>query len=256
MTLTGTQAARPFIMVAPNGGRKTKLDHPALPITPAELAHCARECRAVGADTLHLHIRDAAGGHTLDAGLYREVLNEIETQAPGFDVQITTEALGRYSAQDQRQLVRELGHKRVSIALREQQPDHDPRAARDFYHWAAEAGIEIQHILYSPGERAWLERLQAAGTLPDAPQRVLYVLGRYQTGVSSDPVSIRAFLGAGTRPVRWMVCAFGQAETACLTEAHRLGGEMRVGFENNLLNADGEVAQDNADRVRDLLLRL
>jgi uncharacterized protein (DUF849 family) len=50
----------------------------------------------------------------------------------------------------------------------------------------------------------------------------------------------------------WGLCAFGPAETACLAAAHGLGGKLRVGFENNLTNADGTRAADNAARVRDL----
>lgn len=34
------------IVIAPNGGRKTKTDHPCLPISPAELADCAESCLA------------------------------------------------------------------------------------------------------------------------------------------------------------------------------------------------------------------
>ena len=45
--------------MAPNGARKTRQDHPALPITPAELAACAAACRDAGASMLHLHVRQA-----------------------------------------------------------------------------------------------------------------------------------------------------------------------------------------------------
>ena len=35
----------PFILgVAPNGARRTKADHPALPMTPAEVARAAAAC--------------------------------------------------------------------------------------------------------------------------------------------------------------------------------------------------------------------
>ena len=55
-----------LIMVAPNGARKTKADHPALPITPAELAATASACLEAGAAAIHLHVRDRDGGHTLE----------------------------------------------------------------------------------------------------------------------------------------------------------------------------------------------
>ena len=53
--------------VAPNGGRKTKADHPALPLSADELARTAAECLERGASMIHLHVRDADGKHILDA---------------------------------------------------------------------------------------------------------------------------------------------------------------------------------------------
>jgi uncharacterized protein (DUF849 family) len=39
----------PKIMVAPNGARRTKADHPAVPMTIAEIVETARQCYAEGA---------------------------------------------------------------------------------------------------------------------------------------------------------------------------------------------------------------
>lgn len=252
----GAHTSARFIMVAPNGGRNTKADHPAIPISVAETVACALECRDAGADALHAHVRDADGKHVLDAGLYKELLSECARTVPDLQIQITTEALGLYSPEQQRQLVRDVRPERVSIALREQDPEADPATARRFYHGAAEAGIEVQHILYNPKDRQRLENLQDTGIIPDSTQRVLFVLGRYSDGLPSDPANIGAFLNAGTRDVRWMVCAFGQAETACLAAAYQQGGEMRIGFENNMLNPDGRPAATNAERVQSLVSAL
>jgi uncharacterized protein (DUF849 family) len=246
----------PFIMVAPNGGRKTKADHPCIPMTVPELLACADECRAAGADAMHAHVRDSEGNHVLDLGLYSELIAEAARTLPGLQIQITTESLGHYSAAEQRRLVRDLTPKHASVALREQDPDADKVATRRFYHWAEEAGVEIQHILYDPAERAWLEELQIRQIIPNTTQRVLFVLGRYSGGLASAPENLLPFLDVGSSPIRWMACAFGQAETDCLLEAFALGGDMRIGFENNVLNEDGSIAQDNAERVQKLLKRL
>lgn len=45
------------IAVAPNGGRRTKADHPAIPLTPEELALTARDCLDAGAAMIHVHVR-------------------------------------------------------------------------------------------------------------------------------------------------------------------------------------------------------
>lgn len=238
-----------FIMVAPNGGRKTKDDHLGVPITVEETVDCARACYEAGAQALHAHVRDEAARHVLDAGLYRELLGEMAVKVPQMQVQITTEALGLYSAEDQRSLVRAVEPAAVSMALREQDPTADMAAARAFYHWAAEADVEVQHILYAPEDLSQLLHLQDQGVLPKGEMRVLFVLGRYADSLPSSPESLTPFLDRVDRPLRWMVCAFGQPETACLLAAQARGGEMRIGFENNELHADGRRAASNAERV-------
>jgi 3-keto-5-aminohexanoate cleavage enzyme len=244
-------AAKPMIMVAPNGARLQKTEHPCIPITIAEIVNCAIACRDAGADAIHAHVRDDLGRHSLDHGLYRDLLLEMERQCAGFPVQITTETAGIYTAGVQRNLIHALLPARVSMAVREQFSDDDLAAARTTYHEAAEAGIELQHILYSPDDLNLLEAYMDAGIIPEGLDYVLFVLGRYGTGIISHPSMVDLFLSRMQRPFRWMVCAFGQTETECLQAAASRGGNVRVGFENNIHNSDGTLASSNAERVAD-----
>lgn len=249
----------PRIMVAPNGASRRKADHPSVPETVAELVETAIACEKAGADGIHAHVRDDMGQHVLDAGLYREFLTEMAARLPGFYVQITTEAVGRYSPKEQRRLVWDVAPQAASVALREMMSDPDKAAIRRFYFDCYEAGIEVQHILYSEQDVDWLADLIAEGTVPKQGLTVLHVLGRYTPGQISTVADLAPFLARQQSReviVDWAVCAFGQAETACLREAARLGGKVRVGFENNLLNPDGAVASDNAERVREVMAAL
>jgi uncharacterized protein (DUF849 family) len=245
----------PDVMVAPNGARRGKVDHPALPVTIPELVATARACHAAGAGAIHAHVRDAGGAHVLDAGLYRELIAEMAATVPGMAVQITTEAAGRYGPVDQRRLLRALCPEGVSIALAEMLADGDRAAARSVYHALAEAGVAVQHILYDAADVGRLAQEVALGTIPGAGLTMLHVLGRYSDGQRADPAMLAPFLQAmqaAGLSCDWAVCAFGAAETACLREARRLGGKARVGFENNLLMADGTPARDNAARVEEV----
>lgn len=248
----------PRIMVAPNGARKTKSDHPALPVTIPEIVDTARACHAAGADALHAHVRDVQGAHVLDAGLYTELLAELAQQVPALRVQITTEAVGRYSPQEQRELVRAVQPAMVSVGLTEQNPDGEAPEARAFYHWAEEAGIQVQHILYSAQDLARYFALVAQGHIPPASNAAIFVLGRYTAGQVSTARDLDPFLDVQKtgHVLDWGVCAFGKAETDCLLYAHRHGGKMRIGFENNLHQSDGTLARDNAARVTELVQRL
>lgn len=246
----------PRLMVAPNGATKTRADHPALPVTIADIVACAQDCHAAGADGLHAHVRDAEGRHVLDAGLYSELLAELAGQVPAMQVQITTEAVGRYTPAEQRKLVETLRPRMVSVALREINAEPDAALTRRFFAFCAEAGIAVQHILYDQTDVERLGALVADGTIPGGGLQVLHVLGRYAPGQVSTPDDLTAPLGrqkaSGLIP-DWAICAFGAAETACLLAAIAQGGKARIGFENNLLMSDGRIARNNAERVAELV---
>jgi uncharacterized protein (DUF849 family) len=246
-------------MVAPNGARLTKADHPAMPITIADVIACAVACQSAGADGLHAHLRDTAGQHLLDAGRYREMLVDLHQRLPGFYVQITTEAVGRYSPEQQRTLVQDLRPRHVSIALREITDGQDDATTKRFFAFCTEADIGVQHILYDEADAKHLAHLVARGDIAGDRVQALLVLGRYVADQTSTPAEVTGFVQRYTALVAqsdWAVCAFGRHETACLAEAIRLGGKARIGFENNRLNADGSIAADNTERVSELVARL
>ena len=225
---------KPMIIAAPNGARRGKQDHPNLPITIAEIAAEAAACQRAGAAVLHLHVRDSNGAHSLDAGLYRAATEAIAEAAPGMLVQITTEAAGRFELDTQIACVEAVRPEAVSVAWREFAPEENP-AARRFYSWAGEAGIHVQHILYSVEDIA---RFNAYG-LKDAS--VLLVLGQY-AGIEARVAELPAYLAALGPVHDWCLCAFGRAEHAVVCAGIVAGGHARVGFENNLWLKDGALA--------------
>ena len=48
----------------------------------------------------------------------------------------------------------------------------------------------------------------------------------------------------------WAVCAFAKEEISCLKKAIKLGGKIRVGFENSMLMPNGEIAPNNETKVK------
>lgn len=250
-----TQSSPLLIMAAPNGARRTKADHPALPMTIEETAEVAAECLNAGAAAIHLHVRDGEGRHLLDAARYREAIAAIRERTGGaMAIQVTTEAVGRYSPAEQMALVRELRPSAVSIGLREILSDGE-QAPADFFPWAAGEGIAIQHILYDRADLDRFAQLSARGFFAGVPvPRLLFVLGRYAVDHESRPEELDAFLaGLDAHSLReraiWSVCAFGRGETAALEAAMAAGGHVRVGFENSLWNADGSIGRSNGERV-------
>ena len=242
------------VMVAPNGPHRTKADHADLPLTPGEIARDAERCCAAGATMLHLHVRDAAGGHSLDPSLYRAAIAAVrETVGERMVIQVTTESAGRYSALDQMTVVRQLHPEAVSLALSELIPDLAAAGdAAAFLHWLMRERIAPQYILYTPNDVARFHALHRRGVIPQRRPFALFVLGRYLRPSSAAelwPRDLLPYLKAHDAACPWAVCAFGPSESACVLTAAGLGGHVRVGFENNLWLVDGRLAASNADLV-------
>ncbi|NBB82214.1 MAG: 3-keto-5-aminohexanoate cleavage protein, partial [Alphaproteobacteria bacterium] len=164
-------------------------------------------------------------------------------------VQITTEAVGRYTPADQRALVRGLAPEAVSLAVRELFPDDPAERAESarFLAWLVhETAILPQFIVYDAADVARFNRLRAEGVVPAGPAFLLFVLGRYAAGQVSRPRDLLAFLAAADPSDLWAACAFGPLEGAVSLTAAALGGHSRIGFENNDKMADGTAAPDNA----------
>jgi uncharacterized protein (DUF849 family) len=247
------------VMVAPNGARKGPADHENLPITAEALAREAAACQAAGAQAIHMHVRDEAGRHVLDAKRYRDATDAVRRAAgPDFVVQITTEAVGQFSPAEQADVVRQVQPEAVSIAVKELIPDPSAEAAaRELYGWALDRRIAVQHIVYSLEELNWTLGLIERGVLRGDRYSLMFPLGRYAADQESHPAEIVPLIArlrdSDIAPrADWWVCAFGKAETPALVAAAALGGHCRVGFENSFFNSDGSRALDNAERVREV----
>ena len=243
----------PFIIsVAPNGARRRTADHPALPETAAGLAREAAACHEAGAALFHVHVRDRDGRQLLDAGAYREAFDAIRAGVgDGLILQASTEAVGRYTPDRQMAVIRELRPEAVSLALPEIMPDpSDEGPVAGFLEWLHETGAFTQFIIRSEDELRRYRELCRRGIVPEARSSLLFVLGNYREGAAGAPGDLTPLAGLCRPGEVWSVCAFGPRENACALMAAALGGHCRVGFENNLVLADGRKAEDNADLVR------
>jgi len=242
----------PRLMVAPNGARRIKKDHPAVPLTINETVETAKACYKEGAEAIHLHVRDKKGEHVLDAGLYKEALSELENQVPRMHIQVTTEAVGKYSPADMRRLAYDVTPPGASIGTSELIPSRIPNEEDiKLYQYLTEAETKIQHILYKPEDIDLLIKLLSKAKIPVDNAWCLFVIGHY-TGKISYPENIPVFLKKMEEnkiKLDWSICAFGKEEIDCLEKAVSLGGKIRVGLENSLFMPNGEMAPDNQTKV-------
>ena len=243
----------PSLMVAPNGARPMKKDHSKVPMTIPEIVKTGQACYNSGADAIHFHIRNENGQHILDSGLCKEALSELHKKVPKMHLQITTEAVGKYSPFEMQKLAYEVLPPGISIAVREMIPSRKPGSEDiKIYQKLYEAGTKVQHICYEPEDLDLLSDVLKKSKLLDTRVWCMFTIGHY-SGKVSDPEKIPFFL----RKLKdhnliadWAVCAFSKEEIPCLKTAIKLGGKIRVGFENSLLMPDGSIAPDNETKVK------
>ena len=242
-----------ILAVAPNGARKTKSDHSNIPLNAQELAKTAQDCLSEGASMIHLHVRKPKDNtHSLSVDLYQQAISFINQVCKnGIFIQVTSEAVGIYSPEEQFEMIHDLKPYAVSIGLREIQSLDEAVIREHFVKMKAE-NIHPQIILYNQDDldkyHDWLSR----GVLPGNAYPILLVIGRPKTeGAFQNSYLLEENINKITAS-SWMICAFGENEFAAAKLAANLGGHIRIGFENNSQLADGSEAKDNAALIRQI----
>jgi len=242
-----------LIAVAPNGARKKKKDHPNIPLNPTEIAQTAKDCLIAGASMMHLHVRDPKdNSHSLSVDFYQQAISAItdKTNEELF-VQVTSEAVGIYSPEQQFEMIHSLKPKAVSIGLREIQ-SLDEAIVNEHFMMMKEASIHPQIILYNQADldkyHDWLTR----DVLPGNAYPILLVIGRPNTEESFENSFLTEANIQRITASSWMICAFGENEFLAVKLAAGLGGNIRIGFENNSVLADGTEAKDNAALINQI----
>ena len=138
-------------MIAPNGARPKKKDHIEVPVTIDEVVETAKLCFNEGAEGIHFHLRDEKGDHILSSEMCLKALNDLQLSVPNMHLQVTTEAVGRYSPSEMRKLAYDVTPPGISIGIREMIPSRNPTEEDiKLYQSLTKNGTKIQHICYEP----------------------------------------------------------------------------------------------------------
>jgi uncharacterized protein (DUF849 family) len=231
-----------LVQAALNGGT-TRAEHPAVPLTPAELAAEGRAAAERGAQALHLHPRDATGVQTLDPD---QVLAAVAATraATGLPVGVTT---GIWTVDGD-------VARRLDLVARWTGPDRPDYASinmnepgtDDLANLLTSLGIQIEAGVWTAADA----RLLGAAAFRD---RILRVL---MEPVDRNPAAaVATAAGAASELARLGVTArqvhhgYDLATWDVMRAAAAMGQDIRVGLEDTAVLPDGSVAEGNADLV-------
>lgn len=245
-----------IITVAPTGSIPTRKDNPNLPITPEEIALETRRAYEAGASVVHLHARDPDTGKPCsDIKVFRDYLAAVRSTCPVI-TQITTgggaTTLG-LSPEDRLRPVEELRPDSASLnagsmnfgrALFANTPDIMESYARRMKTLKVMPEFEAYDLSMIQNVDYWIRQ---AGIL-DPPYQFSFVLG-VVGGIPPTFKNLLALKESLPSGYTWQVIGIGRHQIPMGIMAVLLGGNLRVGFEDNLYLAKGVLARSNGELV-------
>lgn len=261
-----------IITCAVDGGIQGKESHPALPETPVEIAAQCQEAYEAGASVVHIHGRDPANftNCTDDPEVYREILGQVRERCPELILNITTGG-GPTSTDEGRFAILESGPEMATLNLgpdmerfelaERKPPLPHPREAvtvdmcmpftYGFIDRLAgamlEKGIKPELEIYQPGQY-WVSRGLASRGLIKPPYSHQFVMG-VQTAMYPTPWNVLGLLQELPGDSVFTVAAIGKFQWPLIAMGIILGGNVRVGLEDNLYESRGRKLAGNGEAV-------
>jgi uncharacterized protein (DUF849 family) len=273
-----------IVTAALTGAIHTPTMSPHLPITPDELAEEARRASDAGAAVVHVHARDPETGQpSADSTLFGEILSKIKNNCPA--VVCTTTGGGFGMTVEQRVSVvmvyspelASLNAGSLNFALhpilekiKEFKYDWEPqylgmsedfifpntfKTLHEFGQFFAAEDTKPEFEIYDAGMLNNLAFLLQTGNVkkPVYLQFVLGILGGMQATVNNLVFLVNSAREIIGDDFVWSVCAAGRHQFTMCNLALLMGGNTRVGLEDNLYLEKGAMATSSGQQVEKLV---
>lgn len=272
----------PFITCAVTGAGDSAGKHPALPVTPAQIADAALEAAAAGAAIVHIHVRDPETGRgSRRSELYADVVERIRSSGTDVLINLTTGMggdvlVGPGGASDTpapgSDFVGPLERLEHVVALRpdictldcgSMNFDDDnllyvmPAAyLREMAARIRELGVKPELEVFDLGQ-LWFVKQMIAEQLIELPAMIQICLG-IPYGAPATTRAMAALAADLPADAVWGGFAIGRMEMPMVAQAMLLGGNLRVGLEDNLYLDRGVLASNGelVTRAREIVQRL
>ena len=235
---------------------------PGIPYTPEDYAKEARRAYDAGAAVLHIHARYADGQPSYRVEEYRDITQAILAEVPDVIINFSTGAVGipmEERVHHVAQLKPELGALNMG--------------SMNYAKYSSKRKAFVFEFVFSNpfGDiRLLLERMNSVGVKPECEcfdtGHIASVQPLIDMGLLRTPVQFSLILGVlGGAPPRaetlqhmstlvpegstWEVIGISRKQWSLVAAAASLGGNVRVGLEDNFYVPSGEMAAGNGDLV-------
>ena len=276
------QARKVIITCAVTGSIHTPTMSPYLPITPDQIAENAIAAAEAGAAILHLHARDPRDGRpTPDPEVFMQFLPRIHAATDAV-INITTGGSLGMTLEERLAAPLRVKPEMASLNMGSMnfgiyplaarypawQYDWEPKyleGSRDFIfkntfldierilERLGEGGTRFEFECYDVGQLYTLAHFLERGLVkpPLFVQTIFGILG----GIGPDPENLQhmrvmADKLFGRENYQWSILGAGRHQMNLITQGATMGGNVRVGLEDNLYLGLGELAHNNAAQVK------
>ncbi len=250
-----------IITCALTGVLAKKEQCPAIPYSPVEIAEEAKRAYEAGAAVVHIHARTPDGGPSWEPAVFGEIKAEIQKRCPvilnfssggiGLPIEARTKHI---TAHHPAIAALNMGSMNYAIySAKQKKFYHDHVFANPFRDiqycltQIVEAGAKPELECFDTGHVTNAEPFIDMGLLqtPAHFSLILGVLG----GIPTRPGNLAQMAQNLPEDSHWEVIGIGRDQWRLLREALELGGEIRVGLEDNLYLPDGPMARSNGELV-------
>ena len=244
---------------AVTGSAPVNPKHPAFPITPEEICNSVIESAKAGASAVHVHVRDPkTGAPSHDPALYRELVDRIRQSGTNIIINVTCGGGGNFfpdPANEGRALpeseiftpserVRHIEQTLPEICSLDVTTFNEvfgnkevvylntPRTLRAMAKRFQELGVKPELEVFQPGDILLAKQMIEEGLI-DTPPMFQMVLG-VKWAAPADPETMIYMRNLLPKSAIWGGFGIAQMEMPMVAQSVLLGGNVRVGLEDNL----------------------
>ena len=249
-----------IITAAVTGAWPKKENNPNVPMTPQEIADDVYACWKAGAAVAHLHMRDDEGNGTMDTAKFEETVNLIHTKYPDCDIVLNLTTSGDIHADDEIRVahVKKLKPEMASYDcgsmnwLNSGLFLNTPKFLTDCGLLFQELGVKPEIEAFDPGMIGNAAYYLKKGVLK-TPVHFQFCMG-CANGIAGSMKNLifmketaDELVGKGN--YTWSCFGVGHSAMEMLYGAVALGGNIRVGMEDNVMYAKGQLAESNVQFI-------
>jgi 3-keto-5-aminohexanoate cleavage enzyme len=244
-----------LLTVAPTGAEHAKSDVPELPVTLSELVDTARECERLGAAMVHVHVRDDAGGPTLDPHRLRDTVAALRAETD-LVVQLSTGGAVTDPEPDRLAVLDALPDSASctmgTVNFGDEVFTNRWQFIVALHRGMQERAIVAEYEIFDLGQLASLRRLLDEHGPPAGGHVHADLVMGVPGGMPGDTATLVAAVAALSRvdpAATFSATGIGRTHLTVALAALSAGGHLRVGLEDTLNFARGRRATGNAELV-------